>query len=169
MESAFVSTDIERMENLCRQLRTRPEVVEWLDILTELEQVYQGDLIPGEQDCAFIVRKRSYYRALLVDALLDASAQLEQSDEYHEALWFAQAAYDHDRKREDVYYALMSTQFALGQRTRALDTYMECKDCLREELGLSPSVQTTALYQLIIGDDVKPAQLGNGRRVGVLR
>ena len=52
--------------------------------------------------------------------------------------------------RETAYQLLMRMHAAAGDRAEALRVYARCRELLREELGVSPSPQTEAVYLEIL-------------------
>jgi len=48
--------------------------------------------------------------------------------------------------RETSYQLLMQAHAAVGNRAEALRVYERCRNLLSEELGVSPSPQTEAVY-----------------------
>jgi pimeloyl-ACP methyl ester carboxylesterase/DNA-binding SARP family transcriptional activator len=58
--------------------------------------------------------------------------------------------------REQAYLQLIRAQAAGGNRAEALHTYERCRRLLAEELGVSPSPQTEAVYRELLGTDTEP-------------
>jgi SARP family transcriptional regulator, regulator of embCAB operon len=52
--------------------------------------------------------------------------------------------------RETSYQLLMRAHAAVGNRAEALRVYERCRSLLSEELGVSPSPQTEAVYLEIL-------------------
>ncbi len=73
-----------------------------------------------------------------------------ERDDPCSALVFARRALVVDPTREDLYQATLRCQIAAGQRSAAVETFVQCKTQLAEELGLDPSAETVALYQQIL-------------------
>ena len=48
--------------------------------------------------------------------------------------------------RETAYQLLMKMHAAAGDRAEALRVFAKCRELLRDELGVSPSPQTEAVY-----------------------
>jgi DNA-binding SARP family transcriptional activator len=58
--------------------------------------------------------------------------------------------------REDLYQVALRCQITAGQRSGAIDTFMQCRSKLSEELGLDPSSETMGLYQEILVMEDRP-------------
>lgn len=156
IESAYVSSDVAEFEDLCRHLLFgQPDIAEWTRVYTRISDLYGGDLLPTETDIEVIVKARNDYRSRLVDSFAMAALRLCEIEEYQMALWFAQEALCHESTREDAYTLLMQAQFALGQRTAALETYFKCRHYLSEELGIDSGKRTRRLYQEIVSGEVE--------------
>ena len=52
--------------------------------------------------------------------------------------------------RETAYQLLMKMHAAAGDRAEALRVFAKCRELLRDELGVSPSPQTEAVYLEIL-------------------
>ena len=55
-----------------------------------------------------------------------------------------------DPFRETAYQLLMKMHAAAGDRAEALRVFAKCRELLRDELGVSPSPQTEAVYLEIL-------------------
>ena len=55
-----------------------------------------------------------------------------------------------DPFRETAYQLLMKMHAAAGDRAEALRVFAKCREVLRDELGVSPSPQTEAVYLEIL-------------------
>ena len=154
LDVAHLSSDVSDFLKLCRKLLFgNPDVAEWSDVFSAINDIYTGDFMPTETKNEVIAKARDSFRSQLVDSFSMAALRLSEAHEYHMALWFAQVALSHDPTREDAYTLLMKAQAALGQRTAALDTYFKCRKYLSEELGIDPSSSTNLLYQEIISEE----------------
>jgi len=118
--------------------------------------VYRGDLLPGDVYDDWFVGAREHYRSEYVDAMLRASELLSDAGEAGNALVYLRKAIQTDPLREDLYQRALRCQIEAGQRSSAIDTYLQCKDRLSEELGLDPSAETRALYDRILAMEDGP-------------
>ncbi|WP_080797014.1 BTAD domain-containing putative transcriptional regulator [Arabiibacter massiliensis] len=151
LDARLLSTDVTQLEGVCRTLLfEQPGYGGWAQLFAQVNEKFSEDLLPSEDDNGAIAAMRADYRNRLVDALVGASTRLVAAGEAQEGLWFARAALQRDRMREDAYTTLMRAQIAAGQRTAALDTYFSCRRFLADELGIDPSLETMELYRSII-------------------
>ena len=151
LDARLLSSDVMRIDEVCRELLfERPGHGGWVHLFSEESDRFSNDLMPSDSDNAAIASMRVDYRNRLVDALVAASSRLVEAGDVQEGLWFARAAHQRDRTREDAYTALMRAQVAAGQRTAALETYFSCRRFLADELGIDPSLETMSLYREVI-------------------
>lgn len=154
LDDAALESDVRRVEEICRMLlfgRLDPDA--WVEALSELGAISAGGFMPCETDNEAIAAKRREYHVRVVDALVGASRRLVDEGDAQAALWFARAAHEFERTREDVYCALMAAQISSGQRSAALATYFECKRFLADGLGIDPSTEIVDLYRSIIEEE----------------
>ena len=151
LDASLLTSDVAQFDDVCRTLLfERPGYGGWANLYSLINDRFSDDLLPSENDNDAIAALRVDYRNRLVDALVAASLRLIAAGEEQEGLWFARAALQRDRTREDAYTTLMHAQLASGQRTAALETYFACRRFLADELGIDPSLETMRLYRSII-------------------
>jgi len=94
-----------------------------------------------------VERERLHGEAL--KALGYLAAYHEAQGAYEQAAQYARRALELEPWREEVHRALMRALALSGQRSAALAQYEACRDVLREELGVKPDAETTALHERI--------------------
>lgn len=158
-----VRSDVDEFESLVSKARgaeAEGRRSDALDAYAGLTTVYRGDLLPGDLYDDWFSTLRDKYRFEFVEAMLRASRLAEPSD----ALVFLRRGLDVDPYREDLYQASLSCQIASGRRSAAIETFIQCKTYLADELGLDPSAETMALYQKVLVMEEKqpydPYELG---------
>lgn len=128
-------------------------------LLRHAVALYQGDLLEGwYHDWCLYERERlrGMYLAML-DKLMGGC---EVYQEYETGLMYAGQILRHDRAREQTHRRMMRLYFRAGDRTAALRQYEHCRVALDEELDVTPTDATTALYEQIRAnrlDDSLPA------------
>jgi DNA-binding SARP family transcriptional activator len=149
-----VVTDLDEFDahlSAARRARERGDAHAELAAIRAAEQVYRGDVLPGDIYDDWFAPVRSRYRHEFEDAMLRAAQLLEDRGEPHEGLSLLRRPMDNDTLREDFYQAALRLQIAAGQRSAAIETYMSCRSRLVEDLGIDPSRETTALYEQVLG------------------
>lgn len=114
--------------------------------------LYRGDLLEGIDGAtpefeAWLRPERERLAGLAIRAV-EAAAARDQPNEA--ARHLAQHLLTHDRLCEPVYRALMRLRVAGGDRAGALKLYATCRDALKQELGITPDLQTETLYRDIL-------------------
>jgi DNA-binding SARP family transcriptional activator len=131
---------------------------ETVQALSEAVGLYEGDLLEGwYQDWCLCERERLQDMLLvMLDKLMSYS---EAHSDYEMGIALGNRILQFDRAREHTHRQLMRLQYLAGYRISALRQYKRCAESLDQELGVTPSRQTEALYEQIRADrlDTRPA------------
>lgn len=122
-------------------------------MLQNVVQLYRGPLLEGwYQDWCLYERERlqSMYLTLL-DKLM---GYCEARRDYETGLLYGMRILCYDRARERTHRRLMRLHYLNGDRASALRQYEQCSATLEEELNVSPSKGTVAIYQQILADQL---------------
>ncbi len=144
--------DVEAFERLLEQAG-QAQAVSREGEFAQLEMavaLYQGEYLEGiYADWCAVERERLRGRYL---------SALERLARLYTEQWDLQRAVDlyqrllaQDPYREAAHQGLMRCYYRQGDRAAAIRQYQTCVHTLREDLGLSPSPETEALYLQIIG------------------
>jgi predicted ATPase/DNA-binding SARP family transcriptional activator len=117
--------------------------------------LYRGDLLEGFYD-DWILNKRYQLESQFMEALARLMRAHEEQREYEAVLAAALRLLDCDPLREDGHRAAMRAYGRLGQRNAALEQYARCREIVHTELGAEPMIETTELYQAILGGHLGP-------------
>lgn len=112
----------------------------------------------GWEEWLFTAREQIQSRVL--DQLEAQGQAAAAQGHFSAAIEFFRQMVRIDSWREDVYRALMRLYDLVGDRAAALAQYERCRAILAEEVGVEPTVETTALYQRILtreGGEATPA------------
>ena len=154
-----VRSDVQEFDQVLSKAREAQSAERYADALRSYEllaEVYRGELLPGDVYDDWFAQMRDEYRAKYADAMLQAASILQRRDDSLGALTFVRRALNQDPWREDLYQAAISCQIAAGQRSAAIETYLQCRAKLSEDLGLEPSAETRALYDQILAMEDRP-------------
>jgi two-component SAPR family response regulator len=139
-------SDLHEFEtSLAAARRARPAP----DALPHLQRAiaaYGGDLLPEVSDVDWVDTRRGELRRVYSAALGAAGRLLATSGRYAEAAEVYRTAIAHDPLEESAHRHLMSCLIRLGEPARAARLYQELSARLHDELGIAPSVETTAVY-----------------------
>ncbi len=152
--TAAYTLDVEQFEAAC----ARP------DRLEEAMRLYRGELLAGLslpdappfEEWLLIERER--LRLLALQALQRLVEQLAAQDDLPRALAYARQLLAMEPWREESHRQLMRLLARDGQRSAALAQYERCRRLLREELGVEPAAETTALYHRLRAGKPPPAR-----------
>lgn len=111
-------------------------------------------LLAGTDLPAPLEQERRILEARHRSARRDLVIALYQEGETHRAVEVAQCLVDEDPLDEAAWSRLMAAQYHAGQPHAALETYREAHRKLRDELGIEPSPQLTALQLDILNHRV---------------
>ena len=101
-------------------------------------------------EAPWIEAQRHTLRALQLRALQCLVSVSAGNNEPLLAIQHASEMVQIDPFRETAYQLLMRMHAAAGDRAEALRVFARCRELLREELGVSPSPQTEAVYLEIL-------------------
>ena len=147
--------DVEEFEALVARARLLPSH-DWQaeDLWRRALALYRGDFLP-EVERTWCVSRREALREMHVEALIGMGRCHELRQEFEAAVDWYRRALEADELREDVHRSIMRCYTEAGRRSQALTQYQRCREILRHELGLEPSVETRQLYARI-------AEMGSG-------
>ena len=101
-------------------------------------------------EAPWIEAQRNTLRALQLRALQCLVSVSAGNNEPLLAIQHASEMVQIDPFKETAYQLLMKMHAAAGDRAEALRVFFRCREVLREELGVSPSPQTEAVYLEIL-------------------
>ncbi len=118
--------------------------------LPELQKAvgaYGGDFLDGMSAGEWALVRRDELRRAFESALL-ATGRLQTAAGRHQAAASAfRRAVAHEPLNETAHRELMSSWARLGETARAIRHYEELTELLREQVGVPPAAETTALYR----------------------
>jgi DNA-binding SARP family transcriptional activator/tetratricopeptide (TPR) repeat protein len=120
--------------------------------------IYRGDLLPEDVYEEWSIADREELRALFGRMLAEAAELDERAGRVNAAVDRLEQLLRLDPLDEDVHRRLMRLHAGAGSRHRALRQYERCRDALRRELDVEPSLETEALHHSIAeGEPRRPA------------
>jgi predicted ATPase/DNA-binding SARP family transcriptional activator len=121
--------------------------------LPELQKAiaaYGGDFLEGMSASEWALVRRDELRRAFESALL-ATGRLQAAAGRHQAAVSAfRRAVAHEPLNETAHRELMSSWARLGETARAIRHYEELTELLREQVGVPPAAETTALYRKLM-------------------
>ena len=104
----------------------------------------------ADAEAPWIEARRSAQRATLVRGLQCLATVSPQIGDPLLSVQYAGEIVELEPFRETAYQLLMKAHAATGDRAEALRVFARCRELLRDELGVSPSPQTEAVYLEIL-------------------
>ncbi len=149
LQGLALESDVVSVDGLCHRLCRCGDPSECLSLLSGLQRLYVGPLLPGIEN-EQLKTYRLLYRNRVLDALVDGVKVLMRNGDLRSAHRFAAFAFEIDPAREDVVYLYMEVQKKLGQLTGAISTFVSCQHALVERFGIDGSSRLHDLYQEIL-------------------
>lgn len=131
--------------------------------LEEAVALYQGDLLDGFylRDCGvfeeWVLLEREWLHRQAIESLILLTQHYQRRGDYRQMQHYAWQQVQLAPWNEEAHRQLMLLLAASGERSAALAQYEKCRQALDENLGVEPTVETTALYERIRGGaDLRP-------------
>lgn len=145
--AAIAWVDAEHFEHLMHEARLRePD----LDRYGAALALYAGDFLPEDVHEAWSESRRHALQQQYTDVLKRLAALHSARGSYQQAIEYLCLLLRVEPTDEEVQRALMRLYAQTGSRHQALRLYQRSREVLRADLGVDPSVQTTALYEAIL-------------------
>jgi predicted ATPase/DNA-binding SARP family transcriptional activator len=126
--------------------RARPSEAALPDLQRAIA-AYGGDFLDGMPTGEWALVRRDELRRAFESALL-AAGRLQTAAGRHQAAAAAfRRAVAHEPLNETAHRELMSSWARLGETARAVRHYEELTELLRDQVGVAPAAETTALYR----------------------
>ncbi|HEX6749585.1 MAG TPA: BTAD domain-containing putative transcriptional regulator [Longimicrobium sp.] len=123
------------------------------DALERALELYAGELLEGMYQ-EWAQRERDRFRHLYHDGAWHLMRALAQRGQWERCAAWGERMLRGDPLREDVHRELMRAYAAAGCRALAVLQYRRCREVLRQELGVDPAPETTALFRSLAGGPV---------------
>ncbi|HDH06111.1 MAG TPA: hypothetical protein ENH01_10465 [Nitrospirae bacterium] len=121
------------------------------EIGEKILDLYKGDFLEGEADGLLpIIRKRARLKLKLIHIVEEIGNHYENSENFHKAVLWYEKGLELDEISEGFYQRLMLCYSNLGNRSKAVELYRQCKEVLETATGLAPSAETRVVYQSIV-------------------
>jgi DNA-binding SARP family transcriptional activator len=147
--------DVTHFQSGCRMIGTVPTEAS-MSHLQQAIAVYQGDLLAGlhvrgaPMFDEWLLLQREHLRRQAIQALYTLAAYHTTRGEFAAAIDYTQQLLAIEPWHEESHRQLMLLLALTGQRSQALARYEICHQTLTRELGITPSDETTTLYQNIL-------------------
>jgi DNA-binding SARP family transcriptional activator len=145
-----LSIDTQIIEQKTKKwLNVSPIVPEGKEALIQVVDLYRGELLEGYYD-DWILLERERLRNLYQQTLEQLLHAEKTSENYLQALDYAQKILILDPLHENMHREIMRLYYSLDRPEAAIQQYNTCCQILQSELDLEPEPETTALAKEII-------------------
>lgn len=110
-------------------------------------QLYRGDYLAESLYDPWTTEERERLLARYLAVAVDYAARLSAEGDQAQAVQLCEQVLRRDRCYEEAYQVLMRAHARAGSRSQAMRSYHRCLQALRDELGMEPLPETTALYE----------------------
>jgi len=127
-----------------------------INLLEEASNLYSGVFLENFylEDAPilndWIFYEREELQRLYFELQISLSNEYKNLKDYDKSIISIKKLLKIDPLHEELYYHLMTVYSLSGQRTAAINSFYQLKKILREELNISPMMETQALYQQIV-------------------
>ncbi|MEW5871654.1 MAG: AAA family ATPase [Chloroflexota bacterium] len=129
----------------------------YIDQTAEAVNYYRGQFLDGfslpscQEFDTWIGQERRVYEGFYLDALLDLIDAYQGQNAYESAIYYANRYLEIDNLAESVHCKLIELYAAMGDLSAAERQFERCTVVFEQELGISPSPKTWAIYQSLSG------------------
>lgn len=116
-------------------------------LLQKAVDLYKGDYLPDALYETWVAEEREHMLALFLESADRLTELFLHQGKYAEAIDLSQRILSKDKCWERAYRHLMLAYDRLGDRGQVARVYRRCGQTLQQELEVSPSAETQALYE----------------------
>lgn len=142
-----IATDVQEFERAVGSAARATTPDTRFSHLEQAVALYRGDLLPEDASEAWTLVERERLRTMYLSALDQLADAHLDPERPQDAIEILRVIVHLEPWREEAYRKLMRALAATGRRSEALYLYRRCEALLRRELGVSPSSETTALFE----------------------
>jgi len=113
------------------------------------DNLYQGEFLEEDMYEDWLQSKRQFFYNMYMEIIDRMSRYYFHQGEHFTVITLCRKLLAKDKSYEEAHRRLMQCYLAQGQRHLALRQYQLCVKMLREELNMTPTPETTALYEQI--------------------
>jgi predicted ATPase/DNA-binding SARP family transcriptional activator len=144
--------DVETFEQaLAAARRARPAAAALPDLQRAIA-AYGGDFLADMAVGEWAQARRDELRRAFEAALLATGRLHAAADRHQPAVTAFRRAVAHEPLNETAHRELMTSWARMGETARAIRHYRELEELLREQVGVPPATETTALYRRLLDE-----------------
>jgi len=117
-------------------------------------QIYTGPFLVEDMYMDWASRQREQYSLAYLAMCHTLAEHALRANNYDTTILWSNRILTENRCDETAYRQLMQAYAAQGRRSEALRQFQHCKQILHEELGISPTPETTHVYHSILASTI---------------
>jgi predicted ATPase/DNA-binding SARP family transcriptional activator len=146
------SCDVETFEQALAAARHARPAAAALPDLQRAIAAYGGDFLADMTAGEWAQARRDELRRAFEAALLATGRLQAAAGRHHPAVTAFRRAVAHEPLNETAHRELMASWARMGETARAVRHYRELEELLREQVGVPPAAETTALYRRLLDE-----------------
>jgi LuxR family maltose regulon positive regulatory protein len=149
--NADICLDADQFSQAVRQATKAPKVT--VECLKYAVNRYTGEYLPDTLYETWTAEERERLTTMFLETADQLSELLVENKQYSEVIELCQRILAKDNCWERAYRHMMLAYHQLGDRGQVGRTYQRCRQTLQDELDVTPSQETTTLYQELIKEE----------------
>jgi LuxR family maltose regulon positive regulatory protein len=149
--NADITLDADQFSQAVRQATKAPQMT--LERLKLAVDGYAGEYLPDTLYETWTAEERERLATMFLETADQLSELLLENKQYGEVIELCQRILAKDNCWERAYRHMMLAYHQLGDRGQVGRTYQRCRQTLHNELDVTPSIETTSLYQELIKEN----------------
>jgi ATP/maltotriose-dependent transcriptional regulator MalT/DNA-binding SARP family transcriptional activator len=145
--------DVETFQKQLRQAQAEAEPVERIVYYEAAIDLYKGDYLPENEEI-WVLSERERLCRDYINAVLDLAEIYLGIQKYEKTVEYCQYALNKDACNEGAHRLAMRAYAANGNQVEVIRQFERCHRALREEIDVSPSPQTTTLFETLLHGEV---------------
>ena len=138
--------DVEKFNTALMKAKSASQIEEKISHLRMATSLRNGPYLQ-DMDATWVWPERERLDRTCTDAWKQLAEAQRQNGDLQAALQACQEALKIDPSREDIHCLAMQLHAERGDRLGIIWQYQACREALRSELDIDPSLETEALYQ----------------------
>ncbi len=145
-----IYTDVDHFQNSCAMARQMGELgdeEQMIEYLEHAREQCQEDFLEDNLYESWTSNIRAHCREKRLSILEQLSEYYSVHGELERSIDLYKAVLELDNCREDIHRRLMEVYLSVGKRTLAIRQFCQCREVLKEELGIEPEMETVQLFE----------------------
>jgi LuxR family maltose regulon positive regulatory protein len=146
--NADICLDADHFTDAVKQANKAPQAT--LELLKRAVDSYAGEYLPDTLYETWAAEEKERLAAMFLETADQLSELLLENKQYSGVIELCQRILANDNCWERAYRHMMMAYHQLGDHGQVGRTYQRCTQTLRDELDVTPSIETSTLYRALI-------------------